>query len=624
MSEQISSIAYRNFVDTCRSALTRKIYIKSLQYYMRYLRLADDDYDKLLHEDTKIPQTNICDYISYLRKQKDMAPKSISRYVSAVRKFYVMNDIQLNWEKIHSFEPEDERRAEDRPYTHSEISIMLEKTTPRNRAIILLMISGELLSLEQIKSLARQWNNQHCSPPLDDREFDKQWKCATDFTAKNKKQNHKKKNDDDQDEDDSTKYTAYKYSKGIPLAEEILLGYQSVFLQVIDVEPITKSTIELWDKNVVIKPHEASEISPVLPYAFKDIEEVKYFVEQAKKETIDSLFFKSKSLWKKFVVTKDEDTIVLLAADQTYTYFQDKFPTTHYDVATGAPGSGKGAMLVTFKLLGYRTVLASDMSGANLLDILGYVELGQVTIAEDELDDIDRDELKRKIYKIGYDNTGQTTRTLDGSLSTRTNRWYYTYSFKIFAAEQPPDSKGLEGFNDRTFRIESIKGNPRFLVKTILNEMQKSHDKQNPKYREIISKIDYLRKLLLVYRLLHYEDVIEEVETNIDGRVLELTSPQIYLFYSDKLASPDRKARKEVLDALSKVLQRKGELAKKALEGVIYGALTKELFSTAAPEPILDINGDNRTKYTLTYEEICNKIRDTGRRKHRRTIILLY
>ncbi len=195
-------------------------------------------------------------------------------------------------------------------------------------------------------------------------------------------------------------------------------------------------------------------------------------------------------------------------------------------MTTGPPGSGKGAMLVTFKLLGYRTVLASDMSGANLLDILGHVELGQVTIAEDELDDIDRDELKRKIYKIGYDNTGQTTRTLDGSLSTRTNRWYYTYSFKIFAAEQPPDSKGLEGFNDRTFRIESIKGNPRFLVKTILNEMQKSPDKQNPKYRQIISKIDYLRKLLLVYRLLHYEDVIEEVDTNIDGRALELTSPQ--------------------------------------------------------------------------------------------------
>ena len=141
--------------------------------------------------------------------------------------------------------------------------------------------------------------------------------------------------------------------------------------------------------------------------------------------------------------------------------------------------------------------------------------------------------------------------------------------------------------------------------------MQKSPDKQNPKYRQIISKIDYLRKLLLVYRLLHYEDVIEEVDTNIDGRALELTSPQIYLFSSNKLASSDKTACKEVLDALSKVLQRKGELAKKTLEGVIHETLTKDLFPDTAPEPVVDVNGDNRTKYTLTYEEISNKVRET-------------
>ena len=31
----------------------------------------------------------------------------------------------------------------------------------------------------------------------------------------------------------------------------------------------------------------------------------------------------------------------------------------------------KGAILVTFKLLAYRVVLAGDMSGANLPDLLG-------------------------------------------------------------------------------------------------------------------------------------------------------------------------------------------------------------------------------------------------------------
>jgi hypothetical protein len=31
-----------------------------------------------------------------------------------------------------------------------------------------------ILSLEEIKLLAHQWNLKHCSPPLDNKEFEKQ------------------------------------------------------------------------------------------------------------------------------------------------------------------------------------------------------------------------------------------------------------------------------------------------------------------------------------------------------------------------------------------------------------------------------------------------------------------
>jgi site-specific recombinase XerD len=107
--------------------------------------------------DTKKAQMNICDYISYMRNQKGLASQTIAAYVSAVRKFYVMNDVQLNWDKIHSFKGEEEKRAEDRPYNHSEILTMLQKTTPRNRSFILLMCSGGLrvgsLSSLRIKDL---------------------------------------------------------------------------------------------------------------------------------------------------------------------------------------------------------------------------------------------------------------------------------------------------------------------------------------------------------------------------------------------------------------------------------------------------------------------------------------
>lgn len=106
----------------------------------------------------------------------------------------------------------------------------------------------------------------------------------------------------------------------------------------------------------------------------------------------------------------------------------------------GPPGSGKGAILVTFSLLGYRVVLAADLNGANLLDLYGSTEICQITIAEDELDDIHRDPDKHKIYKIGYDFTGTTQRTLDGNTSSRNNRLYSVYGFKIGAAENQIES----------------------------------------------------------------------------------------------------------------------------------------------------------------------------------------
>lgn len=142
MTEQLSALAYRNFVETCRTVATRRTYIKALRYFMDYLHLPPEAYDRLLDQDPKITQMNICDYVSHLRKQK--SPATVSSYIAAIRKVYSMNDIQLNWDKIHSFEGENEKQTEDRPYTHSEIESLIQSTSPRNRAIILLMASSGL------------------------------------------------------------------------------------------------------------------------------------------------------------------------------------------------------------------------------------------------------------------------------------------------------------------------------------------------------------------------------------------------------------------------------------------------------------------------------------------------
>ncbi|HEY6405332.1 MAG TPA: hypothetical protein VIX38_04575 [Nitrososphaeraceae archaeon] len=146
MAEQIeisSSRAYRNLIETCRSPSTRILYTKALRYFMGYLRLPNDAYDKLLEKEPKLIQMDICDFITHLRKS-GRSPATVSGYVAAIRKFYDMNDIELHWRKIHSFEGEMEKTTDDRPYTHSEIQLLLDRTTIRNRCIILLMASAGL------------------------------------------------------------------------------------------------------------------------------------------------------------------------------------------------------------------------------------------------------------------------------------------------------------------------------------------------------------------------------------------------------------------------------------------------------------------------------------------------
>jgi hypothetical protein len=92
---------------------------------MDFLKIPDNAYDKLVDKDHKLIQMDICAFITYLR-QKNCSSSSVSTYLSGTRHFYNINGIDLHWKRIHKFEGEKEKRAEDRPYTHSEIKLLLE------------------------------------------------------------------------------------------------------------------------------------------------------------------------------------------------------------------------------------------------------------------------------------------------------------------------------------------------------------------------------------------------------------------------------------------------------------------------------------------------------------------
>ena len=59
---------------------------------------------------------------------------------------------------------------------HEALMRVMESLISRNK---------QIFSEEKIKKLASEWNHDHCSPPLDDKEFEEQWICAKKFIEKN-------------------------------------------------------------------------------------------------------------------------------------------------------------------------------------------------------------------------------------------------------------------------------------------------------------------------------------------------------------------------------------------------------------------------------------------------------
>ncbi len=145
------------------------------------------------------------------------------------------------------------------------------------------------------------------------------------------------------------------------------------------------------------------------PYEFSSIEEIKSFIEKAKNETIFSLFKKGKSIVSKYI-DQDEHIINLITIDILFSYFQDRFNTTHYTGIFGDNGSGKSSIGDVVEALAYRAVNTTDPTPANIFRSLGSIEAGQITLILDEAEKIDQSTEMMSILKTGYDFRKQVSR----------------------------------------------------------------------------------------------------------------------------------------------------------------------------------------------------------------------
>ena len=120
------------------------------------------------------------------------------------------------------------------------------------------------------------------------------------------------------------------------------------------------------------------------------------------------------------------------------------------------------------------------------------------------------------------------------------------FGFKMFASEKMPDKVKSKGFLERIIPLKATAGDPQYDISEVVDE---SGDEQ---FKELYEELMNTRKLLLMYRLLHYNETIPDIKLNIKNRYKQLTKPVIRLFQNTESVD-------EITKSLSKYLIEKNQ-----------------------------------------------------------------
>jgi hypothetical protein len=360
---------------------------------------------------------------------------------------------------------------------------------------------------------------------------------------------------------------AHKYSRVLDKDRKKVLHEAAVFTD--SDEPVfifydreaklVKAISYIEEKTRIIKPLVKEEL--YLPYAYANLDEINscYLARATLSTTYDMLYRQALSFVKLFT-TQDNSRQALIAVDIVWSYFQDKFATCHYPSVYARPGNGKSSTGQTFAAMGYRTIVMTDPSAANVFRIFGSLEPGQCTLVLDEAEKIDTSSEMMTALKNGYDKDGRIFRINN---NTGEQKVFYCYGLKFILAEKPPKEWKAEGVIDRQLAWTSQRARTKYNddIKKVMREEIKTH-RQQMLYDNILD----FRKLLLVFRLLHFNDPLPELDIGVIARERELCEPLIRLFYGAE-------AQDEIVDCLQTFLDEKNEVKRNAIDEVVYAVI---------------------------------------------------
>ena len=111
------------------------------------------------------------------------------------------------------------------------------------------------------------------------------------------------------------------------------------------------------------------------------------------------------------------------------------------------------------------------------------------------------------------------------------------------------------------FKIKSYKRTPDYNIKEIRNPQR------NAKRQQLFDEIDYLRKLLLIYLLIHTKDPYKEISISLYIRDKKLCKPLLQLFYTLKTS---KETLSELEETLQTFLYTKNKRKNQTLKAIIY------------------------------------------------------
>jgi len=235
--------------------------------------------------------------------------------------------------------------------------------------------------------------------------------------------------------------------------------------------------------------------------------------------------------------------------------------------------------------------MLTNPNGANIMRILGKVEAGQCTLVCDEVKHLEKNPELLSILSTGYDLKGKSSKVHD---TTRKPEFFKSYGYKMILANRMSNVIELEGFADRCFKFTAFRGNPKFDIKETLEPQG------NKARQERLDTLTDFRKLMLVYRMMHYKDEIPDINVGFSGRDKELIKPLIQLFYGSKV-------QEEIEETLQVFLDARNEKRSEGLEPIfleIIGSLLR--IDKTIPRSYIKHKDWKRDKNELYVNEIWN------------------